>query len=358
MNDGSFSQYSTNYHRLLIDTLSQVELWREWLSADYFSKKFYLKCQLASSWLLKFVNTNNGQCPNIGGNDGAFCYQLHNLEYYNFKPSIQLSHLVFFKKYLFEDGPWDEPLYWLGIKKYKYKKKHLPSKSFEIMRDGGYGLIRNNPYLLAILKIPKNTFRPSQADPLHFDLWLNGINLLRDGGTYTYSKSSRYFEYFGGIQSHNTAQFDDQEPMRRISRFLWGNWLKVFNEEIKTNNNEKTLHIKASYKSETGFHNREIIYDEISSNILIKDYLSNFKKKVIIRWRLLPDNWNINGHCVSTKNFELLFEANKKLKKIKIKKGYESILYNQIKEIPVIEIEINESPCLLKTIIKNKDLKK
>ena len=28
MNDGSFSQYSTNYHRLVIDTLIQVENWR------------------------------------------------------------------------------------------------------------------------------------------------------------------------------------------------------------------------------------------------------------------------------------------------------------------------------------------
>ena len=64
----------------------------------------------------------------------------------------------------------------------------------------GYGLIGNKSYLLAIFKNSKNKFRPSQADPLHFDLWLNGINLLRDGGTYTYSKSSRYLEYFGGIQ--------------------------------------------------------------------------------------------------------------------------------------------------------------
>ena len=100
MNDGSFSQYSTNYHRLLIDTLSLVELWREWLSADYFSKSLFKKCQLASSWLLKFVNTNNGQCQILVETMVLFCYQLHNLEYYNFKPSIQLSHLVFFKKYL------------------------------------------------------------------------------------------------------------------------------------------------------------------------------------------------------------------------------------------------------------------
>ena len=43
----------------------------------------------------KFINTSTGYCPNIGGNDGVFCYQLHSLEYKNFKPSVQVSHIVF-----------------------------------------------------------------------------------------------------------------------------------------------------------------------------------------------------------------------------------------------------------------------
>ncbi len=34
--DGGFSQYSTNYHRLMLDTLSQVECWRIWLDAAPF----------------------------------------------------------------------------------------------------------------------------------------------------------------------------------------------------------------------------------------------------------------------------------------------------------------------------------
>ena len=31
MPDGSFAQHSLTYHRLLLDTLAQVELWRRWL---------------------------------------------------------------------------------------------------------------------------------------------------------------------------------------------------------------------------------------------------------------------------------------------------------------------------------------
>ena len=90
MDDGTFSQFSTNYHRLVIDTLSQVELWRKWFKSPPFSNTFYSKCRLSLLWLLKFVNTKTGRSPNLGGNDGAFCYQLHNVEYSNFKPTLQL----------------------------------------------------------------------------------------------------------------------------------------------------------------------------------------------------------------------------------------------------------------------------
>ena len=39
--DGSFSQYSVNYHRLLLDTLSLVEFWRLRLQQPEFSARYY-----------------------------------------------------------------------------------------------------------------------------------------------------------------------------------------------------------------------------------------------------------------------------------------------------------------------------
>ena len=44
--------------------------------------------------------------------------------------------------------------------------------------------------------------------------------------------------YFSGIQSHNTVQFDEVNPMPRISRFLWGNWLKTESEPIFIDDNK------------------------------------------------------------------------------------------------------------------------
>ncbi len=53
--DGSFSQYSLNYHRMLLDTLSIVEVWRQRLELPSFSSSFYNKAQLAASWLYQMI---------------------------------------------------------------------------------------------------------------------------------------------------------------------------------------------------------------------------------------------------------------------------------------------------------------
>ena len=79
----------------------------------------------------------------------------------------------------------------------------------------------------ALLRLPVYRFRPAHADPLHFDLWHKGMNLLRDGGTYAYNASSSDLATFPGIACHNSLQFDALEPMPRLGRFLWGDWLQM-----------------------------------------------------------------------------------------------------------------------------------
>ena len=63
MNDGSFAQHSTNYHRLVLDTLSQVELWRRWLGLKPFSNNFYRKFKAATNWLNQFIDDKSWKCP-------------------------------------------------------------------------------------------------------------------------------------------------------------------------------------------------------------------------------------------------------------------------------------------------------
>ena len=63
--------------------------------------------------------------------------------------------------------------------------------------------------------------------------------------------------------------------------------------------------------------------------------------------------WEIDGLCVRNKDYMFKFSSNKNIKSISLKRGFESMQYNQKNEIPVIEIEINESPCLIETMINS-----
>ena len=81
--------------------------------------------------------------------------------------------------------------------------------------------------VFACLKYPSFNFRPSQNDILHLDFWINGKNIFRDAGSYSYNEIPKFMQNFGSIQSHNTIQFDNKEPMEQISRFLYYNWIKT-----------------------------------------------------------------------------------------------------------------------------------
>ena len=71
MNDGSFSQYSVNYHRLMLDSISWCEYLREQVGESTFSATFYRKMKGASEWLRAMCDEHCGDVPNLGANDGA-----------------------------------------------------------------------------------------------------------------------------------------------------------------------------------------------------------------------------------------------------------------------------------------------
>ena len=230
MPDGSFAQHSLTYHRLLLDTLAQVELWRRWLDLEPFSERFFQSLpRRRYRWLAAMVDPLSGDGPNLGSNDGAFCYGLHGQPYRDFRPTLQLASVLFQGHSALPSGPWDEPLHWLGLVGMACRLKpssHISCADHPLRR---WWLRRAASSIgsWALFRLPTYRFRPAHADPLHFDLWHQGINLLRDGGSYAYNASPEDLAVFPGIASHNTVQFDGAEPMPRLGRFLWGDWLQL-----------------------------------------------------------------------------------------------------------------------------------
>ena len=338
-NDGSFSQYSLNYHRMLIDTFSIVEIWRKKLRGHPFSSRFYHKTKLATLWLYQMVDPVSGDGPNFGANDGARLLQFTDADYRDFRPTIQLAMALFHGCSAYTGtGSWTLQLAWLNIPAPANEPPAFSNCNYD---DGGYKLLHSGRATL-LFRHAQFRYRPSQADILHLDLWVNGSNLLRDAGSYSYNSIPDMSGYFSGTASHNTIQFDDRDQMPKLSRFLFGNWLETNNLSSISQSNDR-VSCFAGYKDYLGArHLRKVDLGE--SSLRVEDKVMGFASKAVLRWRLPDGNWSFEtsrGSVVASDGLnKLSISSDIPILRTDLVDGWESLYYMQKQIVPVLEIEI------------------
>ncbi|WP_251009954.1 heparinase II/III family protein [Pseudomonas fluorescens] len=340
--DGSFSQYSLNYHRVMLDTFCMVEVWRRFLQLPQFSPKWYSRSLAASEWLRTMINPLNGDGPNLGANDGARLLQLTNTDYRDFRPTVQMAMALFGDVRAYADeGAWDLPLLWLGL---ELPQVIAPDPESRLFHDGGFAVLRRGS-AMAMLRYPRFRFRPSQADALHLDLWLSGRNLLRDAGTYSYNTDMEWLNYFPGTASHNTVQFDDRDQMPRLSRFLFGDWLKTSYIEPLSEAGDTTNFVVGYQDRHKASHQRDVRLTERSLKVI--DKIEGFSNQAVLRWRLEPGEWKVDGNCLCNGEHTLTVEASMPIVRFQLVEGWESRYYLDKEQIPVLEIEVHQSGTLI-----------
>ncbi len=340
---GSFSQSSLNYHRLMLDTLSFVEIWRKNWQLPEFSPAYYQRLQSAIKWIHLMIDPETGDGPNLGANDGANLFPVTSLDYRDYRPSIQLASVLFANQCAYPTGPWDEILNTFQIAR---SEQSSQKRTNYIAEDGGFAMLYKGK-AFAMLRYPKFQFRPNQADALHLDFWFGSQNLLRDAGSYSYNTERSWMEYFSGTQSHNTIQFDQRDQMPRLSRFLLGGWLKTNWEQPLVTTSEASI-FGAGYTDQWGACHRRTV--ELGKDWLkVNDLVSNFSEKAVLRWRLIPGKWSIrwenNLVDLSLENpagVSLSVASEVPMLRAKLVTGWESRYYLQKVELPVLEIEINQ----------------
>lgn len=341
--DGSFSQYSLNYHRVVLDTYSLVEIWRRFLELEEFSQLLYSRCNAATNWLYNLVIAESGDAPNLGANDGARLIPLTDTDYRDYRPCVQLAAAVFLKKAAYKgDGVWNQPLYWFGVEQSSDFLEIPCSKQYN---NGGYAVLRQRTSLV-LFRYPQFSFRPSHCDALHVDLWLGGTNWLRDAGTYSYNTDPQWQQYFPSSLAHNTVQFDECEQMPRIGRFLYGDWLQTSEmEDLRAT--EGVQIIGAAYV-DAQQHNHKRVVELTSGGLIVKDTVSGFSKKAVLRWRLKPGDWVLGSdkQSVCCEAFSLHVSSNVPILRIELCQGWESLYYLHKSDLPVLEVEIAQSGVL------------
>lgn len=360
--DGGFSQYSCTYHRLMQDTLNTAEWMRRELKAEPFSDRFTAKMRAATDWLYQVTDPESGDAPNLGWNDGSYELCLSAQGYRDFRPTVQLGAALFHGKRYYDDARLDEPLFWLNLSpapngvvqsnddQTKPTAPPLAPPPRVSRRYGQSGfVILHGPDSWGLLRTPTAKFRPPHADALHFDLWQGNVNLLRDSGSYSYNGDPAVFMHLTGTEGHNTVCFDQRDQMPRLSRFMFGPWVEV-HEDQALREDERGASWSGWYQDLWGCRHHRAIRTE-GSQWIIRDEVSGFRNEACLRWRLTPEVWQLRDSHVEHDRAEIRVTVEEHGEAAyALEEGWESRFYWQVGKIPVFCIRVHQPATFITTV--------
>lgn len=224
--DGSYLQFSMNYHRVVV----QLMTWAIGLArcnGEKWSDMTYAKARKSLDFLMAFQNRGNGWLPNYGTNDGALFFPMSGSHFRDFRPQIGALASLLNLDPGYPEGSWDEDKWWISgrdqaVKPSGVSKVPVSGRSFD---SGGYFTLSDSN-TFTFIRCGSYRHRPFQADNLHLDITVDGVNILRDAGTYGYNTDSEIRDFFTGSEGHNTVKVGRFEQMTRGPRFIWTDWIK------------------------------------------------------------------------------------------------------------------------------------
>lgn len=237
--DGSFAMYSVNYHRAVCDILSLSKVIDEALNIGYWRSKDKLNCvKNMHAFLSTLVDPVSGRAPNIGHNDGSL-HAVQFTSFDDFSPSVVFMGAVFSLpiNHIFDAAC--SNVYCFG---FEPKFVQMKAERFLQFREFGMLVVSMSSYR-AFFKYPNNKFRPQQQDFLHLDLWVRGVNVFRDSGSYSYNPDDPLLiEYFDEAPAHNVPFLSEGRFVDRLSRFLYLEWPGT---DLETTENHELVSVSA-----------------------------------------------------------------------------------------------------------------
>jgi hypothetical protein len=230
--DGSYTQHSTNYHRLVL----QLALWVFALSLQQkqsFPVEVLERLAAAARWLLALTDPACGRVPGLGPNDGADLFPLSLTPFADFRPVLNAAGRAFLGENLFP-APANESLaLWLLGEAPIPPRKDPPSPSGPPSPPSALlHLEHPDHHSWAYLRAVRFSSRPGHADQLHLDLWWQGHNLALDPGTYRYNDLPPWDNALVHTAVHNTLTINGEDQMAPAGRFLFLDWAQAEVEQV------------------------------------------------------------------------------------------------------------------------------
>ena len=282
--DGTFLQFSMNYHRVAVQLLTWgIQLAK--LNNERFDSIVYDRAQKSLDFLDACTDPITGKLPNYGSNDGALFFKLTDDDYRIYRSQLDDLRAVLNGHTSFKTTS----VCWYGIQPEQQTQTKLPD--INTFTKSGYYIIQDGS-TKTFIRCGAYKDRPAQSDNLHLDIWVDGVNYLRDTGSYKYNTSIEEVNYFNGVEGHNTVSVAKADQMLKGGRFIWFYWV----------NKAKAILIKENdtYKFEgniTAFkqlgnniqHTRKVTKQKGENYWQVFDRIQNKGNKTIYQyWHLHP----------------------------------------------------------------------
>lgn len=163
---------------------------------------------------IEYTKGQNGELPNISDSDNGkgACFLLN------------LGAVLFKRRDMkMVASGFEEDSFWLlgeeGLREFERLSKEEPIHLSRVFEESGFIVMRSdwserNNYSLFIIgskDLSSINYGHRHADLLSFELHVNGIPLIIDPGTYTYSGDEWFRRYFRGTHAHNTLVIDNKD---------------------------------------------------------------------------------------------------------------------------------------------------
>ncbi len=306
--DGTYAQYSTNYHRLML----QIALWMKAVAdrnGDEFPETSMTRLTAATNWLKGLISTETGHVPNYGHNDGAYIIPLTGQPYDDFRPVIRAADHFFLPDSSSEPADemslWFE---WLADGRFKPIKVIKPLSQIQSYRK----LVNGDSS--AILFAPQINRRPGQADLLHTEIWHKGEPLLLDAGTFQYNAAPPWQNALAGTKVHNTLTVNRADQMSKAGRFLWLDWPKTW-WKVDDLSAAQIIAGHDGYRRKKVLHERKVTTSnekiwQVLDEVTPVRYGSNPTIEVCLHW-LLPDlEWMVTQNGLQIGGDQTGFKMN------------------------------------------------
>jgi len=279
--DGTYLQFSMNYHRVVVQLLTLGIRLME-LHGNRFGDLVYQRAKKSLYFLANSIDLKTGWLPNYGPNDGALFFKLSDAHFRDYRPQLEALCLALKIKWPYEKFT---DAGWFGLNEARDAETLQISNGISRFQIGGFYIYRGDK-TLNLIRCGDHKTRPTQADNLHLDIWYSGRNIFHDGGSYKYNTLEKEVRYFRGTESHNTVMLGDFDQMKKGPRFIWYHWTQrdyadiedteewiVFKGQIKA-----FQHIDASIR-----HARKIKIHKSLPIWEVEDQILNKPKDLLLR---------------------------------------------------------------------------